>query len=80
MKDIEDRVGEVIMAGFPMPDAITRIMPTHNLTDDLALDSLDIVSLATKVEDEFNIRLSDDVIDVWRTVADVARSVKAQLP
>lgn len=80
MKDIEDRVGEVIMSGFPMPAKIACVRPEHDLVDDLLLDSLDLVSLAIKVEDEFRVQISDDMADGWRKVSDVVKTIKERLP
>ena len=40
--------------------------PTLNLREDLNLDSLDIIGFLFEVEREFNIKISDEDIDVYK--------------
>ncbi len=39
---------------------------TLNLTEDLNLDSLDVIGFLFEVEREFNIKISDEDIDVYK--------------
>lgn len=54
--------------------APTRYVPdkTHNLTNDVGLDSLDIVEYTTAIENRFNISIGDSDMDDMRTFIDVA--------
>lgn len=46
------------------------------LTEDLELDSMDIVDLVMTIEDEFNIELPDEALEEIVTVADLARYIE----
>lgn len=45
-----------------------EIKPEHRLIEDLGLDSLDSMELVMKVEEEFNIRIGDDLVANIKTV------------
>jgi acyl carrier protein len=48
------------------------ITPNSRFVDDLALDSLDLVGVLMKLEDQYDVKIElDDVPDI-RTVADLA--------
>lgn len=48
-----------------------------SLIDDLAADSLDLVELALRIEDEFDITVPERVIESWRTFGDLVDSTLA---
>ena len=50
-----------------------KVVPEAHLTDDLEQDSLDLVELVMKLEDEFKITIPDDVAGQMKTVGDVVR-------
>ncbi|XVG95302.1 acyl carrier protein [Eubacteriales bacterium KG127] len=50
-----------------------------NLADDLGIDSLDAVELAMALEEEFDIKLSDDELQELITVSDVQKCVEKHL-
>lgn len=50
-----------------------------NLADDLGIDSLDAVELAMALEEEFDIKLSDDELQELITVLDVQNCVEKHL-
>ena len=61
---IDDLVKEYIMGG---EDAVAQAMKENSVTEaaaltfnDLKMDSLDVVQLAVKVQDDLGIKLSDD--------------------
>lgn len=56
------------------PDSI--VVACARLNEDLGLDSLDRVEIAMGLEEEFDLDFPDDVIEGWRTVADVLASVQ----
>lgn len=61
---------------------IDYIKPAQRLKEDLELDSLDIIELSIEVEnildnaldDEFNIKVTEDEYSDWVTVKDVVNS------
>lgn len=48
-------------------DDITRDARLH----DLAIDSLSMIELVVKIEDEFKVRLDEKIVQDWDTVSDV---------
>ena len=53
-----------------------KITETTSFTDDLNADSLDLLELATALEDEFGIEISDEELEEIKTVGDVIDYVK----
>lgn len=47
-----------------------------SLRDDLGADSLDLVDLAISLEDEFEVEVSDNVIEKFDTVGDIVRFIE----
>lgn len=47
----------------------------HLLGDDLSLDALDLIEIASMLEAEFVIRISDESLYSWRTVNDVVETI-----
>lgn len=66
-------------------DTFTRLVPlldeasaadTDDITRDaklreLAIDSLSMIELVVKIEDEFKVRLDENIVQDWSTVSDV---------
>jgi len=50
-----------------------------NLTTDLGADSLDLVELAMRIEDDYNIALEDELLMNVTTVQELLDLVNAQL-
>jgi acyl carrier protein len=70
-----DLVQEI--TGVPAPD----VKPEKSFTDDLDLDSLSMVEVATAAEDAFGVAIPDSVLTDLKTVADaVAFIAKAGVP
>lgn len=55
----------------------SEVTPDKGLIADLQLDSLDIVELATELEDVFDLQIPDDAVDTLVTVSDVQDYVEA---
>ena len=49
----------------------SKISENTNLVDDLDLDSLDLVELMMKMEDEFGIEIPEEEVEQLKTVKDV---------
>ena len=56
------------------PDRVTL---EADLTNDLEADSLDLVEMVMKLEDEFKVTIPDDVAGQMKTVGDVVRFLTA---
>ena len=56
----------------------SKITVETNFIDDLNLDSLDIVELMMKMEDEFEIEIPEDDTEKLKTVGDVVTYLKAK--
>jgi len=52
---------------------------SSKLQEDLGMDSLDIVELVMKVEDEFEIEIFDDDAEEWRTLGDILNTVNKKV-
>ena len=53
------------------------IKESSTIEEDLGAGSLDMIDLAMSIEDEFGIKLSDDVLEDISTVGDLAKYVAA---
>lgn len=50
----------------------SEITPDMSISEDLGIDSLDLVDIAMALEDEFDIMVSDDELASLKTVHDIA--------
>ncbi len=48
-----------------------------DIAEDLGADSLDVVDLIMTLEDEFEVEISDDVIESVKTVGDLVNFIEA---
>jgi acyl carrier protein len=60
------------IAGVPVGD----VTPTKSFLDDLDVDSLSMVEIATAAEDRFGIRIPDDDLKDLKTVGDAVRYIE----
>ena len=65
----------VRQAGRIQPDV--PITAVSRLVDDLAIDSLDLVSVVLKIQDEFDVAIDDEDVPNLRSVSDLAAYVTA---
>ena len=64
-----DKVRDALAKQFEMdPESITM---NTNLIDDLGADSLDILQLLMRIEDQYGIVIPDRALATFETVADV---------
>ena len=56
------------------PDTIT---PESNLRTDIGLNSLDCVSLAEELENEYNIEIPNSVLSKFKTIGDVISYIES---
>ena len=55
---------------------VEEVQPESSLTNDLHMDSLDVVELVMEVENEFKISIGDEASDRLRTVQDLVTVVE----
>jgi len=67
--DIESKVISIIVRELGLEEA--EITPEKDFIDDLGLDSLDVMTLAMAIEEEFDMEIPDDDVEGIRTVKDV---------
>ena len=68
-----EKVKELIVETLSVAE--DKIKLESNLADDLKIDSLDAVELVMTLEEEFDIKLPDDVLKQLKTVEDVVKCV-----
>ncbi len=53
-----------------------KITPEARIIEDLGADSLDVVELLSRLEDEYGITIPDDDVENLKTVGDVANELE----
>lgn len=66
---IEDRVVNIIVRELGLEKG--EIAPEKSFIDDLGLDSLDVMTLAMAIEEDFDIEVPDDDVEGIKTIQDV---------
>lgn len=56
-----------------------RVVGDARLVDDLDLDSIAVAELATAIEQRFDVKVSDSVIETFKTVGDILDYVVPRL-
>ena len=74
---ILEKVKSLLSQQFDVDEG--SILPETKLVDDLGADSLDVVDLAEMTEDEFEIEISDEMIENIQTVGDIVNCISEQL-
>ena len=69
-----DKLKTIIIEEFEIEEEL--ITMTTSLTDELDIDSLDLVDLVMELEDEFEIEFPEDKIDDFKTVGDVINYIE----
>ncbi len=57
----------------------TKVFPESKLVADLSADSLDLVELIMKLEDEFTIQIPDEEAEEFETVKDIIDFLNSKL-
>ena len=53
-----------------------KVTADASVIDDLGADSLDLVDLVMTIEEEFDVEISDDQVDVIKTVGDIVKYIE----
>ena len=77
MASIEDRVRAIIAEQLDQDES--EIVPEANFIEDLGADSLDLVELVMRMEDEFDVEIPDDEAENIRLVQDAINYIQQHL-
>jgi acyl carrier protein len=72
---VEQRVREIVAEQLERD--VNEVTNTASLIDDLGADSLDVVELVMKMEEEFGIEIPDEEAEKIKTVNDVIQYIAA---
>lgn len=56
--------------------SVEKVTPDAKIVDDLGADSLDVVELLSRLEDEYGVTIPDEEVENLVTVADVAKTLE----
>ena len=59
--------------------SVDKVAADAKIVEDLGADSLDVVELLSRLEDEYGITIPDEDIENLATVADVAAEIEKQV-
>ena len=68
-----EKIRQIIADALSLDES--EVTPDMSISEDLGIDSLDLVDLAMALEDEFDIMVSDDELATLKTVRDIAAYV-----
>jgi acyl carrier protein len=68
-QEILTALGEIVQEATGIPAA--KVVPAASFVNDLDIDSLSMVEIATMAEDRFNVSIPDAELSKLKTVADV---------
>jgi len=68
-QNLLDEFAAIVQEATGIPAA--RVVPAASFVDDLDIDSLSMVEIATMAEDKFGIAIPDSELSKLKTVADV---------
>ena len=69
-----EKVQNMLAEALNIP--VAKITPDSKIVDDLGADSLDVVELLSRLEDEYGVMIPDDEVEKLVTVADVAEAIQ----
>ncbi|MBR2023898.1 MAG: acyl carrier protein [Clostridia bacterium] len=56
--------------------SVDKVTPDAKIVDDLGADSLDVVELLSRLEDEYGVTIPDEEVEQLITVQDVANEIE----
>jgi len=78
MASVEDKVKSIIVDQLNISE--DEVKPEASFIDDLGADSLDIVELVMKMEEEFEIDIPDEEAENIKTVGDAIKYIGQHKP
>jgi len=76
-KTIEQKVLELIAEQLSKP--VASVNANQHIVDDLKADSLDVVEMLIKLENEFGVVVSDDEAKEMKTIGDLIKFVEKNI-
>jgi acyl carrier protein len=77
-KQIEEKVRKIIVEQLDRSEE--DILPESSFKDDLGADSLELLDLVMKMEEEFDIQISDEDAEEILCVQDAIERIEKNLP
>jgi len=74
--DVYERLKKIIVEQLSVPEE--QVKPEAKFQDDLGADSLDVVELIMKIEEEFNIEVPDEDAGKISTVMDAVKYISSK--
>ena len=69
-----DKIQAMLAEALNLP--VEKVTADAKIVDDLGADSLDVVELLSRLEDEYGVMIPDDEVETLVTVADVANELE----
>lgn len=69
-----DKVKEIIVDQLDVDE--DKVTMEASIIDDLGADSLDIVDMVMTLEEEFDVKISDDEVENVKTVGDIVKIIE----
>lgn len=69
-----EKVQAMLAEALNLP--LSKVLPESEIISDLGADSLDVVELLSRLEDEFGVTIPDEDVEGLKTVADVANELE----
>jgi len=69
-----EKVQSMLAEALNIP--VSKVTPEAEIIADLGADSLDVVELLSRLEDEFGVTIPDEDVEGLKTVADVANELE----
>lgn len=69
MTSLEDKVKQIIVQELGLEE--DDLVPEKSFIEDLGLDSLDVMTLAMAIEEEFDIEVPDDDVEEIKTIQNI---------
>ena len=69
-----EKVQEMLAEALNLP--LNKVTPDAKIVEDLGADSLDVVELLCRLEDEIGVTIPDEEVENLKTVADVANELE----
>jgi len=77
-KQIEEKVRKIIVEQLDISEE--DILPESSFKDDLGADSLELLDLVMKMEEEFDIQISDEDAEEIISVQDAIERIEKNMP
>ncbi len=69
-----EKVQSMLAEALNLP--LEKVLPESKIVEDLGADSLDVVELLSRLEDEYGVMIPDDEVEGLVTVADVVAEIE----